>query len=140
MSDEKPTVVVRDFDKKKDYAEVAMWWAMRKFPICPLRYLPPNGLIVEVDGKGLCAAWLMISDAGACSIGHFASNPKTDKSIRGYALDMLIASLIERATHLGFDTIGAATSHGGLGKRLEKFGFKPYDRDIVTYSRGFKCR
>ena len=51
-------MLVRPWDRDKDYHTLVKWWTQWEFGVVPRECLPPAGVIVEVDGKPVCAAGL----------------------------------------------------------------------------------
>ena len=53
-------MLVRAWDRDKDYDTLVKWWTQWEFGTVPKECLPPDGIIVEVDGKPVCAGGLYL--------------------------------------------------------------------------------
>ena len=51
---------VRNWDRDKDYRTLVQWWTDLKVGTVPKECLPPDGIMVEDDGKPICAGGLYI--------------------------------------------------------------------------------
>ena len=45
----------RNWDRDKDYDTLKTWWKQWEFGVVPKECLPPDGIMVEVDGVPVCA-------------------------------------------------------------------------------------
>ena len=50
----------RNWDRDKDYDTLKTWWKQWEFGVVPKECLPPDGIMVEVDGVPVCAGGLYI--------------------------------------------------------------------------------
>ena len=44
----------RPWDRDTDYSTLTKWWTDWEFGVVPKECLPPDGVIVEVDGEPVC--------------------------------------------------------------------------------------
>ena len=51
-------MLVRPWDRDKDYDTLVKWWRAWEFGVVPKECLPPGGVMVEEDGKPVCAGGL----------------------------------------------------------------------------------
>ena len=50
----------RLWNRSKDYDTLVRWWQQWEFGVVPEECLPPDGVIVEHEGKPVCAGGLYI--------------------------------------------------------------------------------
>ena len=50
----------RPWDRDTDYSTLTKWWLDWDFGVVPKECLPPDGVMVEVDGEPVCAGGLYI--------------------------------------------------------------------------------
>ena len=50
----------RLWDRDQDYGTLVTWWEQWEFGVVPKECLPPDGIMVEIDGKPVCAGGLYI--------------------------------------------------------------------------------
>ena len=55
-------MLVRNWDRDKDYDTLVKWWTDWEFGVVPKECLPPAGIIVEVDGKPVCAGGIYFGE------------------------------------------------------------------------------
>ena len=53
-------MIVRPWDRDKDYDTLVKWWSDWEFGTVPKECLPPLGIVVSEDGKDICAGGLWI--------------------------------------------------------------------------------
>ena len=51
-------MLVRIWDRDKDYDTLVKWWTQWEFGVVPKDILPPDGIMVEDDGVPICAGGL----------------------------------------------------------------------------------
>ena len=55
-------MLVRNWDRDKDYDTLVKWWRAWEFGVVPKECLPPAGVMVEEDGKPVCAGGLYVGE------------------------------------------------------------------------------
>ena len=55
-------MLVRPWDRNKDYDTLVKWWKQWEFGVVPKECLPPEGVVVEMDGKPICASGLYVGE------------------------------------------------------------------------------
>ena len=55
-------MLVRPWDRDKDYDTLVKWWKQWEFGVVPKECLPPEGVVVELDGKPICASGLYVGE------------------------------------------------------------------------------
>ena len=50
----------RPWNIDKDYDTLVRWWTQWEFGTVPKECLPPDGIMVEIDGEPICAGGLYI--------------------------------------------------------------------------------
>ena len=130
---------VRNWNVEQDYDILVQWWIDWKFGTVPKECLPPDGIMVEIDGKPICACGLYI---GVGTQFAFMEWVIADK--RAYrrdvhrALKVCIDAIMELAKSKGMKLVYTATKEKELHKRYVKFhnmilaetGVKTFLRDF----------
>lgn len=120
---------IRAFNYDTDFKEVCRWWKYNNFiPLNP-GCLPENGLIVP----GFCAGWLYKTDSCIGILEWMVGNPDVPWEDRGYAQDLVIASLKELAKEFGMEALFTYSKHERLKKRYESHGFKKTDDNVACF-------
>ena len=65
-------MIVRPWDRDKDYDTLVKWWSDWEFGTVPKECLPPSGIVVSEDSKDICAGGLYI---GALQLSLVSQNP-----------------------------------------------------------------
>ena len=112
----------RHWDRDKDYDTLVKWWDQWEFGVVPKECLPPDGIVVEIDGKPICAGGLYI---GMGTQFAFMEWIVTDKSADARtvhrSLKLCIDSIMELAKKRGIKLVYTATKEQALHKRYQKY-------------------
>ena len=113
---------VRNWNLEKDYPTLVKWWKDWEFGVVPKECLPPDGVIVEVDGKPVCAGGLYV---GVGTQFGFMEWIVTDKSAEPRnvhkCLKLCIDSIMKLAKDRGIRLVYTATKEQALHKRYTKY-------------------
>ena len=102
---------VRKWDRNNDYDTLVSWWKAWEFGIVPKECLPPDGIIVEQDGKPLCAGGLYIGVGTEFAFMEWIVTDKNAESRKIHqALRICIDELINLGKSKGMKLIYTATT------------------------------
>ena len=91
--------------KDEDYETLCGWWeSWPKWVNPPKTFLPDNGkggLMVEKNGKPICAGFLYITNSDAVLLELIVSDPEYRDKDRKQAIELLITSAEELCKELG---------------------------------------
>lgn len=91
--------------KEEDWDTLCKWWeSWPKWVNPPKSFLPDNGtggLMVEKDGRSICAGFLYITNSDAVLLEWIVSDPEYRDSDRKDAIELLITSAEELCKKLG---------------------------------------
>ena len=130
---------VRNWNVEQDYDTLVQWWTDWKFGTVPKECLPPDGIMVEIDGKPICAGGLYIGVGTQFAFMEWIVTDKNaDKRIVHKSLKMCIDAIMELAKSKGMKLVYTATKEKELHKRYVKFhnmilaetGVKTFLRDL----------
>ena len=112
----------RPWDRDKDYATLVKWWNDWEFGVVPKECLPPDGIMIEIDGKPVCGGGLYI---GVGTQFAFMEWIVTDKSAKPRivhkCLKLCIDSIMKLAKERGIKLVYTATKEQALHKRYTKY-------------------
>ena len=129
----------RKWSLDKDYPILVKWWTDWKFGTVPKECLPPDGIMVEIDGKPICAGGLYIGVGTQFAFMEWIVTDKNaDKRVVHKSLKMCIDAIMELAKSKGMKLVYTATKEKELHKRYVKFhnmilaetGVKTFLRDL----------
>jgi hypothetical protein len=129
----------RLWNLENDYDTLVQWWTDWKFGVVPKECLPPDGIIVEEDGKSICAGGLYIGVGTQFAFMEWiVTDQQADKRAVHKALKMCINAIMELAKSKGMKLVYTATKEKELHKRYVKFhnmilaetGVKTFLRDF----------
>lgn len=128
---------IRKWDLDNDYATLVRWWTQWEFGVVPKECLPPDGIIVESEGKPICAGGLYV---GTGTKFAFMEWIVTDKQAEARAvhksLKLCIDEIVALAKSKGMKLIYTATKEQALHKRYEKYhDFVPTESNVKTFLR-----
>jgi|TARA_E500000178_G_C17033263_1_gene761811 hypothetical protein len=128
---------VRKWDRNNDYDTLVSWWKAWEFGIVPKECLPPDGIIVEQDGKPLCAGGLYIGVGTEFAFMEWIVTDKNAESRKIHqALRICIDELINLGKSKGMKLIYTATKEQALQKRYEKYhNMVLTESDVRTFIR-----
>ena len=92
--------------KDEDYKTLCEWWKhWPKWPVSPPKtFLPDNGkggLMVEKNGRPVCAGFLYMTNSDAVLLEWIVSDPEYRDKDRKQAIELLITSAEELCKKLG---------------------------------------
>jgi hypothetical protein len=122
----KASLQVRHWVRETDYPLVCEWWAGHGVPAPASARLPDCGLVAELGGAPVAAAWLYQDNSCGCAwLAHFVSRPgcKVREAHRG--MELILGAADEVARELGRHTMVAAVASVGLGRLLARKGWEP---------------
>lgn len=125
---------LHDF-RQENYELIKGWWTSRNYPAAMYEHLPPNGIIICLQGKAVCAGFLFLTDANLAVIGNLVSDPNVPKEVRQPSIDFLIKFLSSRAKDKGYTLVCCSTNIPKLQKRFEDLGFIKTDENVSQFAR-----
>ena len=128
---------VRKWDRNTDYDTLVSWWQAWEFGVVPKECLPPDGIVVEEDGKPLCAGGLYIGVGTEFAFMEWIVTDKNAESRKTHqALRICIDELIDLGKSKGMKLIYTATKEQALQKRYEKYhNMVLTESDVRTFIR-----
>ena len=115
-------MLVRPWDRDKDYDTLVKWWTDWEFGMVPKECLPPDGIIVEVDGKPVCAGGIVHRRRNTVRF-HGMDSDRQEAEPRNVhkCLKLCIDSIMELAKDKGMKLVYTATKEQALHKRYQKY-------------------
>ena len=106
----------------KDYETLVKWWKQWEFGQVPKECLPPDGIMVEVDGKPICAGGLYIGVGTKFAFMEWVimEDFKSPRIVHK-ALNLCITRILDLAKSKGMRLVYTATTQKGLHKRYVKY-------------------
>ena len=112
----------RLWNVEQDYNTLVKWWADWEFGTVPKECLPPDGIMVEIDSKPICAGGLYIGVGTQFAFMEWiVTDQRADKKSVHKALKMCIDAIMELAKSKGMRLVYTATKEKGLHKRYVKY-------------------
>ena len=112
----------RPWNIEQDYNTLVQWWTDWEFGTVPKECLPPDGIMVEIDGKPICAGGLYIGVGTQFSFMEWiVADKNANKRDVHKALKMCIDAIMELAKSKGMKLVYTATKEKELHKRYVKF-------------------
>ena len=112
----------RPWNRDNDYDTLVQWWKDWEFGVVPRECLPPDGIVVEHDGKPVCAGGLYIGEGTQFAFMEWIV---TDKSAEARTvhncLKLCIDSIMELAKKRSIKLVYTATKEQALHKRYTKY-------------------
>jgi hypothetical protein len=129
----------RNWDRDKDYDTLKTWWKQWEFGVVPKECLPPDGIMVEVDGVPVCAGGLYIGVGTQFSFMEWIVTDKNaDPRVTHKCLKHCIESLMELAKSKGMKLVYTATKEQALHKRYTKYhNMVLTESNVKTFLRDF---
>jgi len=113
---------VRLWDREQDYNTLVKWWTDWEFGTVPKECLPPDGIIVEEDGKPVCAGGLYIGVGTQFAFMEWVvADKRANKRDVHKALKICIDAIITLAKDKGMKLVYTATKERELHKRYVKY-------------------
>jgi len=115
-------MLVRPWDRNKDYDTLVKWWKEWQFGKVPKECLPPDGIIVEVDGSPVCAGGLYIGEGTQFAFMEWIVTDKyADSKIVHKSLKLCINGIMQLAKDRNIKLVYTATKEQALHKRYQKY-------------------
>ena len=113
---------VRLWNRDIDYNTLVKWWTDWEFGTVPKECLPPDGIIVEEDGKPVCAGGLYIGVGTQFAFMEWVvADKRANKRDVHKALKICIDAIMKLAKSKGMKLVYTATKERGLHKRYVKY-------------------
>lgn len=117
----------------KDYGLLVEWAHGRKFVLPKPEHLPPTGRIVVCNKIGVCAGFMVKTDANMAVICALISNPEAPKENRQAGVDFLMRYFVDLAKSEGFTLVAISTSIPKFKERIKKSGFHPAEENVTIF-------
>ena len=129
----------RLWDRDKDYHTLVKWWGEWQFGQVPKECLPPDGVMVEVEGEPICAGGLYIGQGTQFGFMEWiVSDKHADARKVHVALKLCIDSLMQLAIDKGCRLVYTATKEQALHKRYTKYhNMILTESNVKTFLRDF---
>ena len=112
----------RLWDRDKDYDTLVKWWADWEFGKVPKECLPPAGIVVECEGKPICAGGLYVGEGTQFGFMEWIVTDKQADSRKVHsALKLCIDSIMKLAKDRELKLVYTATKEQALHKRYTKY-------------------
>ena len=112
----------RNWDRDKDYDTLVSWWKQWEFGVVPKECLPPDGIVVEIDGKPKCAGGLYIGVGTQFAFMEWIVTDKNAEQRTAHkCLKICIDSIMKLATDKKLKLVYTATKEQALHKRYTKY-------------------
>ena len=112
----------RLWDRDKDYDTLVKWWADWEFGKVPKECLPPAGIVVECEGKPVCAGGLYVGEGTQFGFMEWIVTDKQADSRKVHsALKLCIDSIMKLAKDRKLKLVYTATKEQALHKRYTKY-------------------
>ena len=130
----------RKWSLDKDYPILVKWWTDWKFGTVPKECLPPDGIMVEIDGKPICAGGLYVCDGTTFGFMEWVVTDKyADLRKRHKALKLCIDGIMELAKNNGVRLVYTMTKNSALQKRYQKYhNMVLTESNVKTFLRDFE--
>ena len=113
---------IRFWDRHKDYDTLVKWWTDWEFGTVPKECLPPDGIMVEIDNKPVCAGGLYIGQGTQFGFMEWiVTDKKADQRNVHKCLKLCIDSIMKLAKFRGIKLVYTATKEQALHKRYQKY-------------------
>ena len=113
---------VRNWDRDNDYDTLVKWWKEWEFGIVPKECLPPDGIIVEIDGKPICAGGLYVGKGTQFGFMEWIVTDKNaSQRVVHKALSKCVDNIMLLAKGMGVKLVYTATKEQALHKRYQKY-------------------
>jgi len=129
----------RVWDRDKDYDTLKSWWQDWEFGVVPKECLPPDGIVVEAQGRPVCAAGLYKGEGTQFGFMEWiVTDKRANPRDIHVCLKKCIDSIMEMAKAKGMKLVYTATKEQSLHKRYTKYhdmtltesGVKTFLRDL----------
>lgn len=105
---------------ENDFKDISYWACQRGIALEPSSFFPKHGFIVQA----VAAGFIYLTDSNLAIIDCYVANPRSEKSVRNEALDLITRELIKTAKELGYTIIKCDTQIDAVKERAKHHGFK----------------
>ena len=128
---------VRLWDRDRDYDTLVKWWTEWEFGVVPKECLPPDGIMVEIDGTPVCAGGLYIGEGTQFGFMEWiVTDKQAEQRDVHNCLKLCIDSIMVLAKDKGIKLVYTATKEQALHKRYTKYhGMVLAESDVKTFLR-----
>tara|TARA_B100000085_G_scaffold278270_1_gene299830 strand:- start:500 stop:964 length:465 start_codon:yes stop_codon:yes gene_type:complete len=115
-------MLVRPWDRDNDYDTLVSWWKDWQFGVVPKECLPPAGIMVEMDGKPVCAGGLYVGEGTQFGFMEWIVTDKNaDQRLAHNGLKLCIDAIMQLAKDKQIKLVYTATKEQALHKRYTKY-------------------
>ena len=115
-------MLVRNWDRDRDYDTLVRWWTDWEFGVVPKECLPPAGIMVEVDGKPVCAGGIYFGEGTQFAFMEWIVTDKSEEPRNVHkCLKLCIDGIMGLAKDRGIKLVYTATKETALHKRYQKY-------------------
>ena len=127
----------RPWNLNQDYDTLVKWWTQHEFGTVPQECLPPDGVIVEMDGVPICAGGLYIGVGTQFAFMEWIVGDKTaNKRQLHSALKLCIDTIMDLAKTKNMRLVFTVTAEQALQKRYAKYhSMELTENNVKTYLR-----
>lgn len=112
----------RPWDRDNDYDTLVKWWTLWEFGVVPKECLPPDGIIVEIEGTPICAGGLYVGQGTQFGFMEWiVTDKQADARKTHSALKLCIDDIMKLAKNKGLKLVYTATKEQALHKRYTKY-------------------
>lgn len=123
---------IEPYEPARHYEMIKSWVLQRNVcSILPPEFFPQVGFV----SPGLAAGFLYQTDSALGLVEGLFSNPNSNPSDRGLALNKIIEAIIEKAKMLGIKNLFAMSELRSVKKRCLLFGMAPVCQNMTLFSR-----
>ena len=128
---------VRFWDREQDYDTLVKWWTEWEFGAVPKECLPPDGIMVEIDGTPVCAGGLYIGEGTQFGFMEWiVTDKQAEQRDVHNCLKLCIDSIMGLAKDKGIKLVYTATKEQALHKRYQKYHqMLLTESDVKTFLR-----
>jgi hypothetical protein len=128
---------VRLWDRDRDYDTLVKWWTEWEFGVVPKECLPPDGIMVEIDGTPVCAGGLYIGEGTQFGFMEWiVTDKQAEQRDVHNCLKLCIDSIMGLAKDKGIKLVYTATKEQALHKRYQKYHqMLLTESDVKTFLR-----
>jgi hypothetical protein len=125
-------IQLRTIELEKDHPMLARWWTGHGWNVVPAVILPKLGVIAEMDGEDMAAAFLyMDNSVGVCWLEWLVTNPSAKPFPAIRCVSQVIGFLRERALELDYGVMMTTCRQSSLARLYERNGFQKTDSGVT---------
>ena len=120
---------------EEDYDNLLVkWWESWGWPAPPRDFLPENGtggLMVQKDGKDICAGFIYTTNSGVALTEFVISDKEYKDSDRGEAIQFLIDCILVMVQEMGCKYAHVILKNKSLLNKYKKSGYIVSDDNVI---------